>query len=303
MTSATHAPERVVRGNAWSTAVGVWRGVRPRQWTKNALLAAALLFAGKVGSWPAWLEAATAFAAYCAISGAAYLVNDVRDRDADRAHPVKRLRPVASGILPVPAALTAAVALAAGGVALTVTLGLRSVALALAFATLQTAYSLALKRVAFVDVLTIAALFVVRASAGAAAVHVRVSPWLVVCTALLATFLGFAKRRAELALVAAGRAPGRAVLVRYPPRATDRLVWAAAAATLLGYTAYAGSTRTSPEMLLTVPFVAAGIARYVHLVRARGAGEEPEAVLLSDWPIVAAVAGWTVTAAVLLATT
>ena len=303
MTAASHPVEPAERHTAWTSAAAALRGVRPRQWTKNALLFAGLLFAGRAADTTAWFEAGVAFVAYCLLSSAAYLLNDVRDRADDRLHPVKRKRPVASGALPVRSALILATALATAGVGLAGSLGPRSLMLAAGFATLQCAYSCALKRIPFVDVVTIAALFVVRASAGAAAVHVRVSIWLVACTALLALFLGFAKRRAELLLVESGKARGRQVLARYSVAATKRLVWISATAAVLAYAIYAATARPSPEMLLTAPFVAGGVTRYLYLVRSRDLGEEPETVLLNDIPIIVFVSLWALTAGVLLATT
>ena len=278
------------------------QAVRPRQWTKNALLLAGLVFAGKIGSGRAWVEAATAVVAYCSISSAAYLVNDVRDRAADRLHPVKRHRPIASGMLPVRAAVVLAGGLALLGIALGAALGPASLLLVLGFLGLQCAYTLVLKRVPLLDVLTIAGLFALRAAAGAVAIHVTVSSWLLICTAVLALFLGFAKRRGELVLVESGRAPGRDALRGYSLRLVETLVRATAALAVLAYVGYAATARTSPEMLLTVPFVVFGVLRYLHLVRVRGVGEEPENVLLRDAPILCAVVLWAATAAVLLAT-
>ena len=177
--------------------------LRPRQWLKNLLLFAGIIFAAELGDRTRWLEAVAAFVAYCAASSAAYLVNDLRDIEADRQHPIKRRRPIARGELRPRAAVVLAVALGLGSLATVAVLGPLSVACLLAFAALQAAYTLRLKHVVLVDVLVIAALFVIRASAGAIAVDVRISPWLFVCTALLALFLALGKRRAELVLVAA----------------------------------------------------------------------------------------------------
>ena len=303
MSATSGVPFAVARVSVGVRANAALAAVRPRQWTKNALLFAGLVFAGKTGDGRAWLGATTAFVAYCSISSAAYLVNDVRDRGADSVHPVKRLRPVATGALPVRAALTLACGLALIGITLGAALGLVSLLLVLGFLTVQCAYTLVLKRVPFIDVSTIAGLFVLRATAGAVAVHVSVSNWLLVCTALLALFLGFAKRRGELVLVEAGRAPGRDALRGYSFRLVEALVRATALIAVLAYVGYAATARTSPEMLLTVPFVAFGVLRYLHLVRRRGVGEEPENVLLRDAPILCAVALWVSTAAALLATT
>jgi 4-hydroxybenzoate polyprenyltransferase len=186
-----------------SRARAATAALRPRQWTKNLLLFAGLVFAAKLGDATRWLEAFLAFAAYCAASSAAYLANDVRDAAHDREHPVKRLRPVASGELPPNLALGVAGALAAAALAAAVVLGPWSVAFIAAFLGLQGAYTAGLKHVVLIDVFAIAGLFVVRASAGAEAVDVRISPWLLICTGLLALFLALAKRRAELVLVGA----------------------------------------------------------------------------------------------------
>jgi decaprenyl-phosphate phosphoribosyltransferase len=270
--------------------------VRPRQWTKNLLLFAGLVFAAKLGDASRWVDALTAFAAYCAASSAAYLVNDVRDADDDRRHPVKCRRPVASGALAPPRALALAAALAVLAFALAATLGSSAVALLAVFVGVQGAYNLGLKHVAGLDVVAIAGLFVVRAAAGADAVSVPISPWLLACTALLALFLALSKRRAELRLVGAA---GRPALRAYAAASLDRLVVVAAVAAAAVYGLYAVVAH-SPAMVATVPFVVFGLARYLAITRASAAGEEPEHVLLSDAPILAAVAGWVVTAALVV---
>jgi 4-hydroxybenzoate polyprenyltransferase len=167
---------------------------------------------------------------------------------------------------------------------------------------LQLAYSLGAKRIVLVDVCVIAALFVIRAAAGAAAVDVRISPWLLVCTALLALFLGLAKRRGELVLVHADETPGRPALDGYSIRLVDRLLHGVAAATALAYAVYA-LTAHSAWMALTIPFVVAGLARYLALVHRHDLGEEPENVLLADRAILACVGCWAVASAVVLAVT
>jgi 4-hydroxybenzoate polyprenyltransferase len=272
--------------------------LRPRQWSKSLLLFAGLVFAAKVGDPLRWAEACAAFLAYCAASSAAYLVNDVVDAELDRAHPLKRLRPVARGELSRGAALFAAVALAVGALALVAPLGLDSVAFLVAFLALQGAYTFALKHVVLVDVLTIAALFVIRAAAGAVAVDVRISPWLLLVTALLALFLALAKRRSELAV------PGsaRPVLEGYSLPLVDQLISVTVASTIAAYAIYT-FTAHSPALMATIPFVVFGLFRYLLLVHRDDLGEEPENVLIGDRPLVLAVAGWAVTAAVILALT
>jgi 4-hydroxybenzoate polyprenyltransferase len=277
--------------------------MRPRQWSKNLLVFAGLVFAAKLGDASRWVEALAAFAAYCAISSAAYLVNDVRDREDDRLHPVKRARPIARGELSPRTALGLATALAAVALALVAALGPVSVAFLLAFAALQAGYTLALKHIVLLDVLAIGALFVIRAAAGAAAVDVRISPWLLLCTALLALFLALAKRRGELVLVGAKRAPGRPVLEGYSLELVDQLVAIVASSTVLAYSVYTLTARDSKALLATVPFVIFGVFRYLLLVHRDDVGEEPEQVLLTDVPIILAVAGWIVSAAAILVLT
>jgi 4-hydroxybenzoate polyprenyltransferase len=275
--------------------------LRPRQWLKNLLVFAGIVFATKLGDAGRWLEALAAFGAYCAISSAAYLVNDLRDREDDRLHPVKRARPIARGELSPRAAFAIAAGLAAVALALAGTLGLVSVAFLLAFAALQASYTLSLKHVVLLDVLVIGSLFVIRAAAGAEAVDVRISPWLLLCTALLALFLALAKRRGELVLVGAQRTPGRAVLEGYSLELVDQLLAIVASSTVIAYSVYTLTARDSKALLATVPFVIFGVFRYLLLVHRDDVGEEPEQVLLTDVPIILAVAGWIATAAAILA--
>jgi 4-hydroxybenzoate polyprenyltransferase len=297
------APEIVELPQRRSPVRAALVAMRPRQWSKNLLVFAGLVFAAKLGDASRWVEALAAFAAYCAISSAAYLVNDVRDREDDRLHPVKRARPIARGELSARAALGLATALAAVALALVAALGPVSVAFLLAFAALQAGYTLALKHIVLLDVLAIGALFVIRAAAGAAAVDVRISPWLLLCTALLALFLALAKRRGELVLVGAKRAPGRPVLEGYSLELVDQLVAIVASSTVLAYSVYTLTARDSKALLATVPFVIFGVFRYLLLVHRDDVGEEPEQVLLTDVPIILAVAGWIVSAAAILVLT
>jgi 4-hydroxybenzoate polyprenyltransferase len=273
-------------------AYAAFVALRPKQWTKNALIFAGIVFAAEIGDSGKWVQALVAFAAYCAASSAAYLLNDLRDVELDRRHPVKRLRPIARGELPERAAVLLALLLVAIAIALASLLGVWSLLLLFAFFSLQAAYSLGLKHVVLLDVVAIAGLFVIRAAAGAVAVHVHISGWLLACTALLALFLALAKRRAEIALVAAEATPGRPVLAGYSPALVDRLVGTLAVAAVLAYTAYTLTGGNSRWMVVTIPFVVFGIGRYVWLVRGRGAGEEPEEVLLRDAPLLASIVAW-----------
>jgi 4-hydroxybenzoate polyprenyltransferase len=285
-----------------SRSRAVLAALRPRQWSKNLLLFAGLVFAAKLGDGPRWIEAIAVFLAYCAASSAAYVVNDLRDADDDRMHPIKRNRPIARREISAESALVISAVLALVALAIAAVLGYASLLFLVGFLALQLAYSLGLKRVVLVDVALIAALFVVRAAAGAAAVDVRISGWLLACTALLALFLGLAKRRGELVLVHADETPGRPVLDGYSVSLVDRLLNAVAVATVVAYAAYA-VTAHSAWMAITVPFVVAGLARYLVLVHRHELGEEPENVLLADKPILACVAAWAATCAAVLALT
>ena len=286
-----------------SPARAVVAALRPRQWPKNLLVFAGIVFAAQLGDPVRWAEALAAFVAYCAVSSAAYLLNDVRDVEQDRLHPVKRQRPIARGELSVRAALTLAVVLAAGALAIAGWLGLASVALLLGFAALQVAYSFGLKHIVLVDVFVIAGLFVIRAAAGAEAVDVRISPWLLLCTVLLALFLALAKRRGELVLVGARETPGRPVLQGYSLELVDQLVSVVAASTVIAYSLYTFTARDSKALMVTIPFVIFGIFRYLLLVHRDDLGEEPEQVLLTDVPILVDIALWVVTAGLILALT
>jgi 4-hydroxybenzoate polyprenyltransferase len=287
------------RRRPWRAA---WKALRPRQWPKNLLLYAGIVFAAQIGDAGRWAQATVAFVAYCAASSAAYLVNDVRDAPEDRLHPLKRGRPIARGELSARSAVLLATALTALAFLLTAPLGATSLLLLLGFTTLQLGYSLRLKHVVLIDVMTIGALFVVRAGAGAVAVDVDISPWLLLCTALLALFLGLAKRRGELVLVGADETPGRPVLAGYSLELVDQLVTVVAASTVIAYSLYTFTVHDR-TMMVTIPFVLFGIFRYLLLVHRRDLGEEPETVLLSDWPILACVGLWALTAATILALT
>lgn len=288
---------------ARSTLAATFVALRPKQWSKNLLLFAGILFAAKLGDPYRWLEATTAFLAYCAASSAAYLLNDVLDAERDRLHPVKRHRPIPRGELSRGGAVGAACGLAAGALVLVAAFDPWSTAYMAGFLALQTTYSLGLKHVVLIDVMAIAGLFVIRAAAGAQAVHVPISPWLLVCTALLALFLAFAKRRAELVLVGAEAAPARPVLAGYSLALVDQYVSIVAASTVIAYSLYTFTAFDSKEMMVTIPFVLFGVFRYLLLIHRHELGEEPENVLLTDLPILATVAAWAGTAAAILLAT
>jgi 4-hydroxybenzoate polyprenyltransferase len=280
---------------------GIVATLRPRQWTKNLLVFAGLLFAAEFDDPKRWAQAIAIFVAYCAASSAAYLFNDVRDAPQDRLHPVKRYRSVASGAFRADRALKVSAMLAIVAIAIAARFGWSALALMAGFLALQAAYSLGLKHIVLIDVMAIATLFVIRAVAGADAVDVRISPWLIVCTALLALFLALAKRRGEL--VALGAEGTRPALDGYSFALVDQLVSIVAACTIVAYSLYTFSARDSSWMMATIPFVVFGLFRYLLLMHREELGEEPENVLLSDVPILATIAAWAVTCAVILGLT
>jgi 4-hydroxybenzoate polyprenyltransferase len=281
-----------------SPGVAAFVALRPRQWTKNLLLFAGIVFAAELGDPNRWSAAVAAFVAYCAASGAAYLVNDVRDAEADRRHPVKRLRPVARREVEPRAALLLALGLASLALVIGAVLGAASLACVGAFLVLQGAYSLWLKSIELVDVMVIAALFVLRAAAGAIAVDVRISDWLLLCTFLLALFLALGKRRAELGLDGPS---ARAALAGYTPAVVDQLLAIVAAVTIASYAAYTLTAHDTRWLIATLPLVVFGLFRYLLLLHRRGLGEEPDALLVEDVPLLATVVVWAALCAAILA--
>jgi 4-hydroxybenzoate polyprenyltransferase len=286
---------------AISYAGTVVRAMRPAQWLKNGIVFAGLVFGGKLLEPTAVASAALAALAFCLLSSGFYLLNDVRDREADRLHPVKRLRPVAAGeLLPRTAAIVGAILIIVAIVASALLSG-GLLLVFLAYSTLMAAYNLGLKEIVILDVFAIAAGFVLRAVGGAIAVDVSISPWLLMCTMLLALLIGFGKRRYELAALdnAAGH---RRNLNMYNRTMLDQAVAVTAAGTLIAYAVYTFDSESAQyhhRMMLTVPIVAYGVFRYLYLLFLGGQGGAPETMLLTDRPLLASVAAWAVVSAFL----
>ena len=279
--------------------------LRPEQWTKNLLLLAGVVFGGRLLEPPAVAIALAAFAIFCALSGAVYLFNDVADREADQNHPLKRERPIASGQLSATSAVTAGVVLGIAGVATAFSIGTEFGIVAAAYLAAQILYSFGLKHVVIVDVLMIAAGFVLRAIAGAVAVNVPIGHWLLVCTTLLALFLALSKRRHELTLLAQGATDHRRILEEYSPYLLDQMIGVVTSSTLIAYTVYATSSDTAArlgtaKLGLTIPFVLYGIFRYLYLVHQKRGGGSPATMLLTDRPLLGCVALWAASVIVLM---
>ena len=273
------------------------RSLRPRQWTKNLLVFAWLIFGEKLRDPHALALAVGAFAVFCALSGVVYLINDVRDREADRLHPVKALRPVASGALQQGTALGAAAALGLVATAGAFWINAEFGAIAVAYLVLLSLYSAFLKNIVILDVLVVAGGFVLRAAGGAAAVNVAFSHWLLLLTLLLALFLGFSKRRAEIVSLASDAQAHRRSLAEYSPYLLDQMIGVVTASTVLAYAFYTISPETvmkfgTDRLLWTVPFPLYGIFRYLYLVHQRSGGGNPSDTLVEDRPILLCVALW-----------
>ena len=278
------------------TSSALVRAMRPKQWIKNVFVLAALVFSGQLGDSVLVAKTLLAFAVFCALSSAVYLFNDIRDRDLDRLHPAKRLRPIAAGELSPAAASGAAAVLSIGGLALAWALRPAFAGTALLYLALHAAYSLGLRRVVILDVMLVAAGFLIRAWAGAVVIGVETSHWLALCTGLLALFLGFVKRRQEI-VVLGGAAAQRPILREYSVPFLDQMIAVVTASTVLAYSLYAFSGEVAERvgtrhLGLTIPFVLFGIFRYLYLVHQKGEGENPSFLVLSDRALLANLLLW-----------
>ena len=279
--------------------------VRPGEWTKNLFVFAGLLFGQRLADPVAVGRATAAFVIFCALAGVVYLVNDVADRERDRQHPRKRDRPIASGALSVSTALTAAGLLGIGALAWAWWMGRDFGLVATAYVLLLVLYSGPLKHIVIIDVLTIAIGFVLRVVAGAVAIGVPISQWLLICTILLALFLGLSKRRHEIVLLADGATGHRRILQEYSPYLLDQMIGVVTASTLMAYILYATSHETAEKfgtslLGLTIPFPLYGIFRYLYLVHRKEGGGSPAELLLNDRPLLACVALWAVAVVVII---
>jgi len=270
--------------------------MRPKQWTKNAFFFAALVFDAKLFNLDYVLPSIAGFLLLCLTSGTVYLINDLVDLERDKLHPVKRNRPLPSGKLPRPAAMVAVALFILIGQPLGYLLDPVFGLVLSSYLVLQIFYSFLLKNVVLVDVLTIAAGFVLRVGAGVALVDVkRFSPWLYVCMTLLALFLGFGKRRHELNLLKGKANNHRAILNEYSLTLLDQIITIVVAGTIIAYAFYTFSAEGLPEnhlMMLTIPFVLYGIFRYLYLIHVKGQGGAPEEVLLGDVPFIINTCLW-----------
>lgn len=269
--------------------------MRPRQWTKNAFVLAALVFDQQLTHLPALGKTLAAFVLFCVLSGTIYIINDIFDVVADRNHPKKRLRPIAAGILPIPVAITAAVLFAGITLPVSYLLSPAFTLILLAYFVTNLAYSKWLKHIPIIDVLVLASGFVLRVAAGVSVINVqRFSPWLYVCMTLLALYIGFGKRRAELTQLG-GQSDQRRVLDGYTLPFLDQIITIVSSTTIIAYSLYTFSAPNVPAnhtMMLTIPFVLYAIFRYLYLVQVKQEGSAPEELVLTDRPLQVTVLLW-----------
>jgi 4-hydroxybenzoate polyprenyltransferase len=279
--------------------------LRPRHWVKNLLVIAPVLFSRHLFSPDGLIKGLSAFGLFCAVSSSCYLINDVRDIVRDRVHPVKRYRPIAAGKLSTSTAWAAALVLLILGMAGAALLN-KNFALVLGLYWLITlAYTFVLKQQVILDVFSVALGFVLRAVAGAVVIGVEISGWLLICTTLLALFLGFSKRRYELLLLREAAGDHRQVLEEYNPHFLDMMIAIVTASTVTSYALYTASEETvqrfhTRKLLLTLPFVLYGIFRYLYLIYHKERGGDPIETALTDPPTIINLVLWAVTVAVIL---
>ena len=288
-----------------SSVADLVRLMRPYQWSKNAVVFAALIFSKHLFVFDDAVRVLCAFASFCLVASGAYVMNDLRDCERDREHPTKRMRPLPSGRVSQRAAVLLAGTLMIAGLAIAALLGRPFFVMLGAYLALQFAYTYWLKEIVILDVMAIAAGFVLRAGAGGVVIAVPVSPWLIICTFLLMLFLGFSKRRHEITLLEGKATDHRASLREYSPYFLDQMISVVTASTVVAYAIYTVSPEVQEKLgtdllYLTIPFVLFGIFRYLYLIHQREEGGNPSQILISDKPLLADVLLWVLTASLLL---
>ena len=281
------------------------RLLRPRQWVKNCVIFAALLFSQTFTEPAHVIRSLAAFVLFCAVSSAVYIFNDILDLENDRSHPTKSKRPIAAGEVSIVQGAVLGVTLALAAVCLSWWLSPGFALPVMTYLVSNILYSLWLKRVVIVDVMIISSGFVIRAVAGGVVIGVQVSEWLILCTILLSLFLGFTKRRQELAQLEGVAANTRAILREYSVAFLDQMISIVTAATVVAYFLYTMAPETraklgTPYLPVTIPFVLYGIFRYLYLVHQKHLGENPTGALYADRPLFLTVLLWAATAGIIL---
>jgi 4-hydroxybenzoate polyprenyltransferase len=279
--------------------------LRPKQWTKNLIIFAGLVFSQNLLNTTYLYRSIGAFVIFCLLSGTVYIINDIVDREQDRKHPIKSKRPIASGTLTINSALIFAVIFAIASLFFAYLINQLFFLVALAYFVLMLAYSFYLKKIVILDVLVVAIGFALRAYAGTVAIYVQISVWLFLCAILLALFLAISKRRHELVLFEAAAPSHRHVLSEYSKPLLDQMISIVTAATLIAYSIYTISPETitkfhSKNLVLTIPFVLYGIFRYLYLIYQKQLGGSPESILLEDRSLIISIFGWLLSIIIIL---
>jgi 4-hydroxybenzoate polyprenyltransferase len=278
---------------------------RPTQWLKNGIVLAALVFAGELSDMLKLEQALLAMVLFCLLSSAVYTFNDLIDRDKDRLHPAKKDRPLASGRLSAGSAVGFGLVLAAIGLAGAWTLNWYFFIAAICFVLFNLIYSLFLKDIVILDAMSVGISFVLRAYAGALAIDVPASKWMLINTLLLALFLSFGKRRHEMILLEEGATAHRKILSHYSPYLLDQCIGVTTASVVVMYILYSFSTEVMDKLgthnlFLTIPFVIYGVFRYLYLIHKQAEGGSPTRVLITDRPILLTVSLWLLTVLIIL---
>ena len=285
--------------------VELFKSIRPQQWLKNLFIFAPLIFSENIFNRSMFLQSLLAFAVFCLLSGALYILNDLKDLEEDRIHPIKSKRPLAAGELKKRQAITAFVILSFISLLFASLVNEEFLWVCLVYYVLQIAYSFALKHVVILDVFIVASGFFLRVIAGAVAIQVQISPWLLICTTLLALFLALSKRRHEILLLDEEAMSHRPILKEYSAYLLDQMISVVTASTVIAYCLYTISGETiekfgTNKLILTVPFVLYGIFRYLYLIHQKAEGGTPETLILKDRPLLLDIILWIVSAALII---
>lgn len=283
----------------------LFESMRPKQWTKNLIVFAAIIFAQELGNGSIFFKTIVAFVIFSLLSGCGYILNDIADIENDKIHPSKQKRPIASGRLSPLFAMISAIVIIMLTLGSAFIFGMQFGIVSIGYLFLTIGYSFFFKHIVIIDVLALSFCFVLRAVAGAVVADLEISPWLVICTMLLALFLGLGKRRHELVLLESDAASHRAILREYTPGFIDEMVSAVTGSTIIAYSLYAFSSDVqeklhTPYLPLTIPFVLYGIFRYLYLVHQKGGGGSPESDILRDKPLLTAILLWVVVVIVII---
>ena len=281
------------------------QSLRPRQWTKNLVLFAGIIFAQQFFNTQLIIKTVIAFISFCMLASSVYLFNDIRDAEKDRLHPIKRDRPIASGKVSKSAAMIISVVFAAVSLTTAYMLNLNYFILLVVYLFLMSAYTVFLKHVVILDILIIAGGFILRAVSGAAVVEASISSWLLVCTTFLALFLVISKRRHEVLLLGDDAKDHRGILDEYGSKFLDQMIAVVTTATVMGYILYTVDSQTiqkfgTDKLIYTAPFVLFGIFRYLYLVYQKNEGGRPEQLLIDDLPLLIAIILWIISAIIVI---